>query len=197
MHSCLSPDEAVWYIKILSQWNKSSDLSTSFLSWCPLLVSLAPGSASGHIWCLKTGFHNGELRTDVTFKGGKSASLPSSARNSEQTLLLLSSCVHLYYFHWFIKVKHSQDLKKKKSNDWTSKWTTFSNFHFSHMVQKIDVPFLQWQHQYLTLQRQYLTLWTDFHLNIFALPTSTEIHQFPRQFKSFFFFSYWIHVIIC
>lgn len=50
----------------------------------------------------------------------------------------------------------------------------------------LDVPFLQWQHQYLTLQRQYLTLWTDFHLNIFALPTSTEIHQFPKQFKSFF-----------
>lgn len=147
------------YTGISSQWNKSNGQSTSFLFWCSLLVWLAPGIASGHIWCLKTGFHKGELRTDVTFKGGKSASLPSSARNSEQTLQLLNFFINFYRMMKIRYIEHPLG-KKIKQIDWTSNWRTFSNSHFSSVIQKTCTL---WQHQYLASQWQYLALWKDFH----------------------------------
>lgn len=119
----------LWYPGISCQGNTS----TSFLSWCLALSGLAPGSASGHIWCLKTGFHRGELRTDVTFKGGKSASLPNSAKkNSEHTLQLLSNFLHFYRLMKIMfniqQVKKLTYNKKLMQIDWTSNLTMFSIF---------------------------------------------------------------------
>lgn len=42
----------------------------------------------------------------MTFKGGKSALLPSSARNVEQTLWLLNVFVHFYRLMKMINAKH-------------------------------------------------------------------------------------------
>lgn len=53
--------------------------NTSFPSWCGRVGQLASNSNPGQIWCLKTGFHKGELRTEAIFACGIATLLPISA----------------------------------------------------------------------------------------------------------------------